>query len=138
MRALVFAFLLACASFSSAQVVVSMGAPAQTLSWTAPTQDTNGNAITIAYYLVQWSKGSGMAPLLGSAALDASVTAWALPGSWPLLNPACGTYYFTVTVVDTQGFFSSPSQPLAYVIPCGGGSAVTPAPPASVSAVTLQ
>jgi hypothetical protein len=66
------------------------------LSWTAPTQNVDGSALTnLAGYKVYWGTGSRSYPNTADVS-GASSTSHTLA-----LNP--GTYFFAVTALDSSG-----------------------------------
>lgn len=73
-----------------------------TLAWDAVTQDTNGNATTIAFYNVRWGTVSGQESTGTSAG---NVTQFTIQGL-----DVSQLWYFVVTAVDDQGRESANSN----------------------------
>ncbi len=94
--------------FSIAVVATATGAA--TLSWTAPTQRTDGSALTdLAGYKVYWGKSAGN--YTNSVTIDnPSVTTYVVEN----LTPA--TWYFAATAVDSKGIESGLSNPASKTI----------------------
>lgn len=99
-----------------------------TLSWTPPTQNTNGTALTnLASYRVYWSTTNGTWTQANSVSVPSPATGRVL-SQQNLLSDT--TYFFTVTAVNTTGQESpypnvaSKRTPVAPTIP-GGPSTVT-------------
>ncbi|MFE8071681.1 PA14 domain-containing protein [Marinobacteraceae bacterium S3BR75-40.1] len=83
-----------------------------TLSWTAPTQRTDGSPLSaseIDSYLIRYGQVAD--------ALDNSVSVPAGTTSYTLDSLASGTWYFTVTAIDTTGLSSAPSEEKSATIP---------------------
>jgi hypothetical protein len=75
-----------------------------TLSWTPPTRNTDGSALTnLAGYRIRWGRQSG------SYTSDATVMN---PGitTYVVDDLAQGTWYFTVLAINAGGAVSDPSN----------------------------
>jgi hypothetical protein len=89
----------------TAPVVTPPDSASATVSWAAPTQNTDGSTLTnLAGFYVLY--GTSAEALTTVASVDASTTAYTVKG----LAPG-STYYFTVVAFNTQGQQSP--QPLA-------------------------
>jgi len=91
--------------------VIAAGAGAATLSWAAPTINTNGTVLSdLAGYHIYY--GTGGATVLSQEAdvAGAATTTYTVSG----LNP--GTYYFAVAAYSSQGTESMPSPPVSKTI----------------------
>jgi hypothetical protein len=97
------------AAFSISVVAVTNGSA--TLSWTPPTQNTNGTPLTdLRGYKVYWGTTPGNYP--SSVTLNnAGLT------SYVVQNLVPGTYYFVVTAVNSVGAESSFSNSASKTIP---------------------
>ena len=83
--------------------VVASGNGAATLSWTAPTQKTDGTPVDLAGYKIYW--GTSSRNYANSQSLNTpGVATYVIDG----LTPA--TWYFAVTAVDSQGLESDYSN----------------------------
>lgn len=86
------------------------GASSVSLSWVAPGQRINGDAISfydIDGYIVRY--GRDPADLDQQATVDCEV----LNCSYAVNGLGAGTWYFAVQTVDSNGLISSPSQPVS-------------------------
>ena len=95
--------------------VAAAPAPPQTLgtatvSWAAPTQNTNGSSITnLAGYVISY----GTSP----TALTQTVTvSSAAAASYTVQNLTSGTWYFSVTATETGGTSSTPSSVVSMTV----------------------
>jgi hypothetical protein len=97
------------AAFSITVEAVSMGSA--TLSWTAPTQRTDGSALTnLAGFKVYWGKQQGS--YTNQVTLDnPGITTYVVD------NLASGTWYFVTTAFDTGGVESGFSNAASKTIP---------------------
>jgi trimeric autotransporter adhesin len=95
-------------SVSGSATLTVTGASVVTLGWNAPTTNTDGSALNPATDISQYKIYYGTASLTYS-----QVVSVANPGTSTIsktLNLAPGTYYFSVTTVDTSGDESSYSN----------------------------
>jgi hypothetical protein len=87
-------------------------APTATLSWTAPTLNTDGSTITLlplTYNLYQGASATTLVKVAsGITALTDTITTGLVAGN---------TYYWTVTVVDSAGSESAQTNPLCKSFP---------------------
>jgi hypothetical protein len=91
-----------------------------TLTWTAPTQDTDGTPVgTIDHYTVSWSRTAG-GPVAGT--MDVKTLTATVPVS-------CGSMQFSVTAT-ASGVTSDPAGPVAYAT----GVVCKPNPPSALAA----
>jgi predicted phage tail protein len=75
-----------------------------TLSWTPPTENTNGTPITdLAGYEIHY--GTSADSLTQTIQVVGAATT-----EYEISNLAEGTYYFTVTAYNSQGIQSAPSS----------------------------
>ncbi len=80
-----------------------------TVRWTKPIQNTDGSAIpatgtgSITNSTIQWSTSAIFATVAGSQTFAAGVTS-------AVVSLAPGTYYFRVTVKNSYGVSSAPSN----------------------------
>jgi hypothetical protein len=88
------------AAFSVTVVAVATGSA--TLSWTPPTQNTDGSPLDLAGYRVYW--GTNRNNLSNSAAVDKGLATYVVTD----LTPA--TWYFAVTALSSSGVESSRSN----------------------------
>ncbi|HVY66824.1 MAG TPA: fibronectin type III domain-containing protein, partial [Gammaproteobacteria bacterium] len=88
------------AAFSVTVVAVATGSA--TLSWTPPTQNTDGSPLDLAGYRVYW--GTNRNNLSNSAAVDKGLATYVVMD----LTPA--TWYFAVTALSSSGVESSRSN----------------------------
>ena len=97
------------ASFSI--TVVAVGTGSATLSWTPPTQNTDGSPLTdLDGYRIYWGKTAGA--YTDSATLDnEGVTTYVVDGLTP------GTWFFTTTAFNSLGVESSYSNVATKTIP---------------------
>lgn len=85
---------VALAAFNIAVQAVATGSA--TLSWTPPTQNTDGSALTdLTGFKVYWGTTQGSYP--NSASVGANVTAYVVTNLVP------GTYFFVATAVNSAG-----------------------------------
>jgi hypothetical protein len=111
-------------SLAPFQIAVTPATSAITLSWTPPTQNTNGTTITdlAGYHVYYGTKPSNLTTMI---AVDAPSTTSRLIG-----NLTAGTWYFAVAAVNSEKIESALSAILALdVVPAGGaggGGAPTP------------
>jgi len=78
------------------------------LSWTAPTQNVDGSALTnLSGYKVYW--GSSPRTYSSSASVSGGATTFTT-------NLAPGTWYFAVTAVDSTGAESAKSNELSKTV----------------------
>lgn len=81
--------------------VLAVASGSATLSWTPPTQNTNGTPLTnLAGYRVYWGGSAGN--YTSSVALNTAGVS-----SYVVENLAPGTYYFAVTAVNSSGVEST-------------------------------
>ena len=93
--------------------------PTATLTFTAPTKNTDGTAIsTPLTYSVYVGTTSGGEKLAASALTGSPITVTAG------LAPAA-TYYFYVTVTDSKGVQSAPSNEVCKAFPASAPNTVT-------------
>ena len=76
--------------------VVATATGVATLTWNAPSQNTDGSALTVQNYRIYWGVSQGSYP--NSKMMPASAGSTAIVDQ---LTPA--KYYFVVTALDTQG-----------------------------------
>jgi hypothetical protein len=89
--------------------MVTVGVRQAMLSWTAPTQNVDGSALTnLAGYKVYWGTGSRSYPNTADVS-GASNTSHTLT-----LNP--GTYFFAVTALDSSGNESAFSGEVSKIV----------------------
>jgi hypothetical protein len=80
-----------------------------TLSWTPPTQNTDGTALTdLAGYNIYWGTTQGSYP--NSLPVPANVTSFVVPDLVP------GTYFFVATALNTAGTESAFSAPTSKTV----------------------
>jgi hypothetical protein len=89
------------AAFNVTVVAVATGSA--TLTWTPPTQNTDGSPLTIAGYKVYWGPSAGSYP--NSVTLNnPGLTSYVVDGLVP------GTYFFAATAFNSTGAESSLSN----------------------------
>jgi hypothetical protein len=112
-------------------LLVSGGARAAgiTLTWTAPTRNTDGTPLTnLASYLVEWSicnaDGTFGATGTGSLTVPASATTAAIA------KPPTGKVCARVSAKNSLGVFSDPSATVSkvWLMPAPTNGSVVPAP----------
>jgi len=82
---------------------------AATLSWAAPTENTNGTPLTdLAGYTIYY--GSQMGALTQSIQVPSAAT------SYVIGNLAAGTYYFEIIAYSSEGIQSAPSNVVSLTI----------------------
>ena len=117
-----------CCFVVAAPVVFASGATAN-VSWTAPTQYTDGTTLPasdIGHYTITWSQNAGETGPSGSLTVAGSATTATVP-------VACGNTSFTLTVTtDSAAHYpnatSGPAGPVPYV----SGITCAPNPPAAL------
>jgi hypothetical protein len=84
--------------------VTDVGTGVATLSWTPPTQNSDGSALTnLAGYLITYGRSA--------SALDRSISlSNSSLSTFVVENLSSGTWYFAVSTVNGQGVSSSPSN----------------------------
>ncbi len=83
---------------------------AVTLNWQAPTENTDGTALTdLSGYVISYGTQSGNYP--NNITLDN-------PGltTYVVDNLSPGTYYFTISAIASDGSESSPSSPVSVTV----------------------
>lgn len=98
-------------AFTINVLAAGSGTGSATLSWTAPTKNTDGTALTnLAGYIVYWGTTSGS--YSHSVSLNnPGLTSYVIDGL------AAGTYYFALQAVDSSGVQSSFSNQASKTIP---------------------
>jgi len=95
-------------SISGTTTLAVTGGSSVTLAWDAPTTNTDGSALNPATDLSQYKLYYGTVPLTYTNVVNVTN-----PGTTTIsktLNLSSGTYYFTVTAVDSAGQESSYSN----------------------------
>jgi hypothetical protein len=91
--------------------VVATATASVTLSWTPPTQNTDGSALTnLAGYKVYWGTTQGSYPnsvTLNNPGLSTYVVTQLTPATW----------YFTMTALNAQGIESALSNAASKIVP---------------------
>lgn len=100
------------------------------VSWTAPTQYTDGSAIKsgdLDHYTISWAPASGQSGPTGSTTVAGTATSATVP-------VACGSVSFTVTVTtsSTAVYANATSGP-AGPVPYATGVACAPVPPGGLA-----
>jgi hypothetical protein len=100
---------VALSAFSVTVQAVATGSA--TLTWTPPTQNTDGSPLTdLAGYKIYW--GTSQGSYSNSVTLNNPGLA-----SYVVTNLVSGTYYFVATAINSQGVESSYSAPASKTIP---------------------
>jgi hypothetical protein len=80
--------------------VTALATGSATLTWTAPSQNTDGSALTnLSSYKIYWSRSAGSYP--NSATVGVGIATYVVDSLTP------GTWYFTITAVNAAGIESS-------------------------------
>jgi hypothetical protein len=92
-------------------IVQAVATGSATLTWTPPTQNTDGSPLTdLAGYKIYW--GTSQGSYSNSVTLNNPGLA-----SYVVTNLVSGTYYFVATAINSQGVESSYSAPASKTIP---------------------
>ncbi len=125
---------LACAALLASALAFAAGPTAQ-VSWTAPTQYTDGHAVAptdIAFYTVLACETASPGTCLTFKAAPA--TAGTAPPLSLIAPVSCGNYNFTVTATTTAtALYPNETSAPSNVVPYATGITCTPNPPGGVT-----